>query len=160
MLYLIDTNVLVDARRYYYPLDRVPQFWEWLEDMGRNDALKVPLEVYEEVTDGDDDLVVWLKANKSAMVLDESFIPGLLTRVIERGYAPDLTDSEIEEIGADPVLIAYALADPSNRCVVTMETSKPSRQRANRHIPDVCRDFDIRCINTFQLIRELDFRIH
>ena len=159
MLHLIDTNVLTVAGRDYYPLDRVPQFWDWLEDMGRNGALKVPLEVYEEVTDGDDDLVVWLKANRSTMVLDESVDAGLLTRVIERGYAPDLTDSEMEKLGADPFLIAYALADPTNRCVVTMEASRPSRQRANRHIPDVCRGFDIRCINTFHLIRELDFRI-
>ena len=160
MLHLIDTNVLVDAARYYYPLDRVPQFWDWLEDMGRNGALKVPLEVYEEVTEGDDALVDWLKANKSAMVLEESVDAGLLTRVIERGYAPDLTDIAIEEIGwADPFLVAYALADRSNRCVVTMEASKPSVKGAHRRIPDICADFNVQCINTFLLIRELDFRI-
>ena len=158
MLHLIDANVLINAARDYYPLDRVPQFWEWLEGMGQNGALKIPLEVYEEVISGDA-LVDWLKANRSTMVLDESVDPGLLSRVVEQGYAPDLTDSEIEEIGADPFIIAYALADPTNRCVVTMEASKPSRQRANRHIPDVCRAFNIRCINTFQLIQELDFRI-
>lgn len=159
MIYLIDTNVLVDAARDYYPLDRVPQFWEWLEDMGRNGALKIPLEIYEEVASGDDVLAAWLKANRSTMVLYESIAPELLTKVIERGYALNLTDAEIEKIGADPFLIAYALADPNNRCVVTMEASKSSRIRANRHIPDVCDDLGIRCINTFCLIRELDFRI-
>ena len=30
-------------------------------------------------------------------------------RLTEEGYAPDLTDVEIEEIGRDPFLIAYAL---------------------------------------------------
>ena len=159
MLYLVDANVLIGAARDYYPLDRVPQFWEWLWDMGRNGALKIPLEVYEEVTAGDDNLVVWLKSNKSTMVLDESVDPGLLTRVVERGYAPDLTDSEMEKLGADPFIIAYALAARTNRCVVTMEASKPSSQRANRRIPDVCANFNIRRINTYQLIQELDFRI-
>ncbi len=159
MLYLIDANVIVDAARDYYSLNRVPQFWEWLLDMGRNGALKIPLEIYQEITPDDDDaLVAWLKANRSTMVLDESIDPELLTRVRER-YAPDLTDSEIEEIGADPSLIAYALANPSKRCVVTMEASRPRRKRANRHIPDVCDDLGIRWIDTFQLIRDLDFRI-
>ena len=158
MLHLIDANVLIRADRDYYPLDRVPQFWEWLGDMGRNGALKIPLEAYEEVTAGDA-LVDWLRANRSTMLLDESVDPGLLSRVVEQGYAPDLTESEIEKVGADPFIIAYALAARTNRCVVTMEASKPSRQRANRHIPDVCANFNIRCINTFQLIRDLDFRI-
>ena len=159
MLYLIDANVLIDAAEYYYPLDRVPQFWEWLEDVGGNGSLKVPTEVYEEIT-GDSSLVDWLNVNKSIMVLDESPEPEFTTMVLERGYAQDLTEVAIEEIGwADPFLIAYALADPSNRCVVTMEAPKPNRKGANRHIPDVCADFNIRCINTFRLIQELDFRI-
>ena len=80
--------------------------------------------------------------------------------VIEEGYADDLTDVEIEKLGRDPFLIAYALADLGNRSVVTTEVSKPSRIRANRHIPDVCDSFDIpipHC-DTFELIRALDFR--
>jgi len=38
--------------------------------------------------------------------------------VLEHGYAPDLNDVEIEEIGKDPFLIAAALAGP-DRAVVT-----------------------------------------
>ncbi|MCY4508918.1 MAG: DUF4411 family protein [Acidobacteria bacterium] len=32
MLYLLDANVLIDAHRDYYPLGRVPEFWDWLID--------------------------------------------------------------------------------------------------------------------------------
>ena len=78
--------------------------------------------------------------------------------VTEQGYARDLADDEIEKIGSDAFLIALAFADAGNRCVVTTESSKPSRTRANRHVPDVCRDLDVDCIDTFQLIRRLDFR--
>ena len=76
----------------------------------------------------------------------------------ERGYADDLTDDGIEKIGRDPFLIAYALADVQNRCVVTNERPRPGRTRANRHLPDVSREFNVLCINTFDMIRELDFR--
>jgi len=30
LLYLLDANVLIAANRDYYPLGRVPEFWDWL----------------------------------------------------------------------------------------------------------------------------------
>ena len=156
LLYLLDANVLIDAARDYYQIDRVPEFWSWLVRMGTQGQVKVPQEIYDEIMN--DDLKNWLHENKNALLLNESASLPLVTSVIERGYAPDLTDVEIGKIGADAFLIAYAFVDPQRRCIVTTEHSKPRRTRANRHIPDVCADLDIRCINTFQLIRVLDFR--
>lgn len=158
LLYLLDANVLIDANRDYYPISRVPEFWAWLAYMGEQGRVKVPQEVYEKVTDADDALANWLKANREATLLLEDVDPQLIDRVISEGYAEDLTDDEIEKLNEDPFLIAYALAHIENRCVVTTEQSKPTRQRANRHIPDVCDDMDVRCRNTFQLINDLDFR--
>ena len=164
VLYLFDANVLIDANRDYYPIARVPEFWDWLLEMGRLDRIKIPQEFFEEVIlppppkNRPDPLVEWLKTNKNALVLDEEAVAELVIRVTEQGYARDLTDEEIEEIGRDPFLVAYALVDTQKRCVVTTEHSKPSRTRANRKLPDVCNDFNVRCINTFALIQELNFR--
>jgi len=159
LLYLLDANVLIDANRDYYPIDRVPEFWEWLAHEGENGRVKIPLEVYEEIKDGDDVLAEWIKndQNKEALLFDEDVDVGLVSRVTDDGYANDLSDDEVVKIGRDPFLVAYALADNVNRCVVTTEASKPSRQRANRHLPDVCTTFDVPCINTFQFTRALDF---
>ena len=49
VLYLLDANVLIDANRDYYPIARVPEFWDWLLEMGRLGRIKIPLEIYEEV---------------------------------------------------------------------------------------------------------------
>lgn len=67
----------------------------------------------------------------------------LVSRVINEGYCPDPTDQEIEAMGRDPFLLAYALADPLNHTIVTTEVSKPSKRRANRKVPDVGRDLGI-----------------
>ena len=158
MLYLLDANVLIDARRDYYPPDRVPQFWQWLVDMGTQGRVRIPREIFDDIVRGNDELVDWLKRHKPSLVLDEYAPRELVAYVTEQGYARDLADDEIEKIGSDAFLIAHALADAGNRCVVTTESSKPSRTRANRHVPDVCRDLDVDCIDTFQLIRRLDFR--
>jgi len=159
LIYLLDTNVLIDANRDYYPIRRVSEFWEWLEYMGKKGSVKIPIEIYEEIKEGSDDLSIWAKkpSVESALLLIEEADVALVSYVIERGYANDLTEVEVERLGRDPFLIAYALQDINNRCVVTTEVSKPKSQRANRHIPDVCGTLNIPCCNTFRLISDLDF---
>ncbi len=159
MLYILDANMLIDAKRAYYQFDRVPEFWDWLAHMGTEGRVKVPKEVYDKITDAEgDDLTNWLRANKDAMLLSENVEPELIALVHEHGYGGNLTEDDIEKLNEDPFLIAYALSDINNRCVVTTEISRPSRQGANRHIPDVCKDLGARCYDTFEFIRELDFR--
>lgn len=158
MLYLLDANVLIDASRDYYPLRRVPEFWGWLIDRATQGQVKIPLEIFEEILVGkDDDLTRWLNDNRDALLLDEDVEETLVVRVTNQGYAPDLTEEEVERVGRDPFLIAYALGDPDQRTVVTTEVSKPKKQRANRHIPDVCDDLDVLHCNTYQFIEDLDF---
>ena len=162
MLYLLDANVLIDANRDYYPIERVPEFWEWLAAMGEKGLVKVPQEIFEEVVHPpparQDPLVDWLRNHQDVLLLNEAVRVDLVARIAEEGYAYDLDDVEVEKIGRDPFLIAHALADAHNRCVVSNESSRPSQQRANRRIPDVCRDFNVSCRHTFTFIQELDFR--
>ncbi len=164
MIYLIDANVLITANNLYYPIDRVPEYWEWLSYMGNQGYVKMPFEIFEEVKDGPDDaekdlLFAWLQedANKNALLLEEAVAPDLVQKVIAEGYAPDLTDDEVEQIGRDPFLIAYALVD-KERCVVTVETSAPKKQRQNRKVPDVCKTMGANFCNPFEFNRELGFR--
>jgi hypothetical protein len=160
VLFLLDANVLIDANRKYYSLDRVPEFWEWLIHVAADGQVKMPIEIFEEIAEGKDDLAMWARRDevKEAIVLAEEVDPALVARVLDQGYAEDLTDDEVEKIGRDPFLIAHALVSPQDRCVVTTEASKPSSQRANRHVPDVCSQFGLTCVDTFELVRQLDFR--
>lgn len=161
MLYLIDANVLIDADRDYYPMDRVPEFWEWLLHMGEKGNIKMPEEIREEIAiaqRGELPKRVRTEKFKNALVLKEEPEPHLVDQSVRQGYAHDLTDREVENLGNDPFLIAYALRDPSNRCIVTTEVSKAKRQRANRHLPDASEALGIQTYNTFEMTRRLDFR--
>lgn len=161
LLYLLDANVLIDANRDYYPIERVPEFWDWLAEMGQLGLVKVARENYEEVVPPSpsrpDALVVWLRLHEDVMVLDEQVNVGLVAHVVEHGYGHDLTEAEIQKLGRDPFLIAYALADIAERCIVTTEHSKPKQIRANRHVPDVSDVLNVPWCNTFDLIRNLNF---
>lgn len=166
MMYLLDANTLIDAKRDYFEIDRVPEFWEWIQHQGEAGRIKIPIEVYEEFEEAKnpdgtrDSLAEWAAdpAVRKALILEEDVDSTTMARVVSDGYCPDPTDQEIEKMGRDPFLIAHALRNAAQRTVVTTEISKPSKRRANRKIPDVCNDLGVRCINSFQLLRELDFR--
>lgn len=164
MLYLLDANVLITANNLYYPLEAVPEFWQWLVYQGEQGIVKMPIETFEEVKDGSTDgerdaLYAWIndETNKRALILDEEVDQAFVARIVQQGYAVDLSDQEIDQIGRDPFLIAYALAEPGQRCVVTTEVSSPRKQRQNRRIPDVCTTLGIDCIDTFAMSKALGF---
>lgn len=103
MLYLLDASVLITANAQYYPVDRIPEYWEWLQHLASKGQVKMPLEIFEELKEGPKDkdlLFSWLQvdANKTALLLNDSADPGLVQAVISNGYASDLNDDEVEQL--------------------------------------------------------------
>lgn len=84
-MHLIDANVLITAKNQYYEFERVPEFWDWLAHMGANGAIKMPLEIMEEVLGGEDDLAKWLSdaAIRDALCLNEEVNLGLVQKCNE-----------------------------------------------------------------------------
>ena len=118
--------------------------------MGLEIVRKSGLEIFEEIKDGPKDsgkdlLFDWIAQPqvRAALLLDESVNPDLVQRVVNQGYANDLTDAEVDELGRDPFLIAYGLADIRQRTIVTSEVSRPGKRRQNRKVPNVCNDFGL-----------------
>ena len=159
MLFLLDADTLIRGDREAYPLARFPVFWNWLVHQGATGRVKIAVEQFEEVTAGKGELVDWLKSPpvKTALLLLEEADPSLVARVVAQGYAPDLNEQEVEQLGLDPFLIAHALRERGRRTVVTFERSRPSARRANRKVPDVCRAVGVPSCDLYRLIRELDF---
>lgn len=164
MVYLLDANVLMTAHQSYYPIDAVPEFWDWLVYQAELGNVKMPVETFDEVRDGStdterDQLYAWIQqeAVKRNLLLDGDADVDLVRRVVDEGYAPDLTDDELEQIGQDPFLVAHALERVGERCVVTVEVSRPSKQRQNRKVPDVCDTLSVRWCDTFRMLKELRF---
>lgn len=129
--FLLDADTMIKADGLYYPRKRFPVFWDWLFAQGDAGAVKIPIEQYEEITVGNGELVDWLKTKdvREALEFSDEVDADLVKQVIEKGYAADLDESEILEIGRDPFLIAHALAAPKERVVVSFEVSKPSKKK-------------------------------
>ena len=114
MLYLFDANVLITASNTYYPIDQIPEFWSWVQYQGKLGNIKIPVEILEEILAGrkkDDPLLDWIgdKENRYALELDDTVDAAVVQEVVNKGYAPDLTDVELLVVGRDPFIIAYCM---------------------------------------------------
>ena len=160
LLYLLDANTLIDADQYYYGVNQVPQFWDWLLHEADAGRVKMPEEIWHEIKNSSSALGPWINdsAHKRLLILDEQPDAGLLNTVINTAYAPDLTDAELEQIGADPFLVAYSLVDAADRVVVTKEVSAPSKLRGKRKLPDACNIMQVRWMTDFTMYKTLNFK--
>ena len=168
MQYLIDSNVLITANATYYESGRIPPFWDWLARQAASSVVKMPIELVTEITPSEEDRAFrdWMDSNAANLSLGEEQLEQTVIHVLEQGYGFDpstfLDDIPLANTN-DAMLIAYAFAAKENRCVVTLEAVQHIENTLpnpeNRKIPLVCNLLGVSCIDTFDLIRELDFRI-
>lgn len=158
-MYLVDANVLIEAKNRYYAFDIAPGFWSWLD---RAHQLSVACSidaVLDELLEGNDELAAWARANA------EFFRP------IDQGTARhfgDLTSwatsrnftraalSNFTGNNADYLLVAYAREH--QHTVVTHERSQPNA-RARVLIPDACLAMGVSTTDTFQMLRQTGARL-
>ena len=164
-MHLIDANILITAHNTYYPTNRIPEFWSWVLSKAQAGLVKMPVEMIEEVQGGTGDaekdlLFDWLQQEGvvDTLRLNEEVNPDHLQKVLDDGYGQNLTDVDLEKIGRDPFIMAYAMASAADRHVVSNEISRPNAQGTNRKIPDICKQFGLNSCNAFGLIRQLDFK--
>ncbi len=158
MLYLLDASSVIGVHDTYYSSDRVPEFWEWLQFQFRKGVCKIPPSVFAEIKPTNEKFKNWLSTNKKDLVLSKHENLELVRNVEAEAYGQNLTEVQVKKIGADPFLIASALENREQRSVVTHEVSKPSKKGANRQIPDICDQLDVRWMSTLEFIEVLDFK--
>lgn len=94
MIYLVDASVIITAKDYYYQIDRVPEFWEWLSYWGEQGKIRIPKEIMFEITQDSGILGKWIKERKNLFLIDEEIQN--VNYVLMNGY--DLTLDEIDDI--------------------------------------------------------------
>ena len=104
----VGANVFISAHGDYYPPPRVPEYWDWLAHQAEIGTIKVPQPIWNEIKPHDEDLMGWLKAHQNNFILDPDESDIIVPEVLAQ-YGNDLTEGELEQIGADTFLVAAAL---------------------------------------------------
>lgn len=155
-MYLLDANVFIEAKNFYYRFDTFPGFWDWLDAEQDNGQVASIKPIRAELLRGNDELAEWIKERNDLGwflpvddVETQQNLAQIAVWVMEQPFRevakPDFLG------GGDPWLIAKAKAIGAT--VVTQETFDAQSMKKVK-IPNVCRAFDVPYINTFDLIRQ------
>jgi len=155
--YDLDANVFIQAARRYYAFDLAPKFWDSLLKHAENERICSIDKVKGELKRGKDDLAIWATGDFSFAFVSTDQLDviktysSIMTWVENQSQFTDAAKADFAK-GADGWLVAHAKV--RGCVVVTEEVYDPAIKRKVR-IPNVCREFKVRSINTFDMLREL-----
>lgn len=155
--YCLDANVLIQAWQKYYSPKLCPDYWKILDELGKQGRIFIPQMVYEEITRTEDELSDWLKKSN----IPEYKIDGPVTEALKTIYSANpfhqnLVDNTKSRSLADPWVIAHAMKE--NATVVTKEEKISAANTTKIKIPNVCDNMNVRWINDYQFVEELNIR--
>ena len=152
MSYVFDASALIGAWVRSYPPDLFPRVWEQMDSLAVDSRLLVPAEVLAELERQDDELLAWVKERADSIVIPTTRALMLEVRAILEEF-PHLTKTGTGRGKADPFVIA--LAKLRNMPVVTLEQGGSAQKP---RIPYVCRQRNIHCMATLDVIRAEGWR--
>lgn len=158
-MFLVDTNILVEAYRRYYAFDLVPSFWDFLDRNFEAGNLVSIRPVLDELKEGNDALTEWAKDRPQffkdiADLATFQMMSEIADWVKEQDYRQSAVDEFLRI--ADYLLVAYVAAH--GLTVLTHELPSPESKKCVL-IPDVCRAFGIDYADTFTMMRALEFQL-
>lgn len=162
-LYVIDANIFMQAARDYYSFELAPSFWNALLEWADGGIVISVDKVFQEIKQGreNDPLLEWsikefarfFETTQTSAVL-QCFADLSQWTEAHDTYNRAAKDQFMSDNNADIWIVAFAKAH--NGVVVTFEIEGNGIHRVK--IPEVCEAFDIECINTFQMLKELKFQ--
>lgn len=150
-MYSFDTSAFLDVSSRWYPRDVFPTVWEQLDKLIHEGKLVAVDEVLRELERGDDDIYKWAKEREHAFHILDHDIQNAVLEILRE--FPKLVDSRTGKSFGDPFVVAHAKC--RGLIVVTGETGGTVMRPK---IPNVCKQFGIKCINIVEMFRELQWK--
>lgn len=156
-LFILDSNIFIEAKNRHYGFDFCPAFWDFLDIEIKKTTILTIKEVYNELSKGDDDLANWIKARKDSsffIPFDDEETQKEFTKIAQyvvNNFSTEQANKFLDV--ADPWLIAKAKV--LGATIVTQEVLAPSNTRKVK-IPNICVHFGVNYTNPFNMLRALE----
>lgn len=156
-LYCLDANVLIQAWQKYYSPALCPDYWDRLNDLGRQGVIFIPAIVKDEILRTEDELAKWLKTSKIQIRDITEPVTYHLRQIYNTNPVhKSLVDNVKGRSLADPWVIAHAMTESA--VVVTKEEKITAANSTRIKIPNVCENMGIRWMNDFEFVAEVGMR--
>ena len=150
VVYSLDLSALFAAFNERYPIENFPAFWCKIEELIKNDRLKIAEIAFDEAL-RDEGVKKWCKENQLRPNFRWATNDPIQRKVSEiLKLFPKLLDDRRGKSGDDPWVIALAMV--SQNCIVVTE-EKPTGSPLRPEIPDVCAHFNLQCIQLVELVQ-------
>jgi hypothetical protein len=155
MIYLLDSNTLIEAKNRYYGMTICPGYWSWvLRSNGQGVVASIET-VGDELKRGNDELAEWAKQNAALFlpVSDDSTQAAFVQVAAHAAsQTAQMKPGALEEFlgGADPWLIAKAMTIEGSVVVTHEQFNLQMRRKFS--IPNVCQHFGVLWMDTFAVL--------
>lgn len=159
--YVLDANAFIEAENKFYTPNLCPGYWKALIVQHENGRVFSIDKVLKELTDKGDWLSDWATDTVPATFFrktqDQAVVKAFQAMVTWVNSVPQFMPAAKAEFAAvaDGWLIAFAKVN--KLIVVTHEEYAPDAQR-KVPIPNVCLEFNVECVNTFEMLEDLGVR--
>ena len=156
--YVLDANPFIEAKNRYYGFSLCPGFWKALVAQHNNDRVVSIDRVFDELVEEGDELSKWAEEvvpdSFFKKTQDQAVIDMFQKMVMWVNAQPQFTSAAKIEFAsvADGWVMAYAKVN--DLVVVTHEEFAPLVQK-KVPMPNVCLEFEIEYVNTFEMLKEL-----
>jgi len=153
-MYLIDSDVFIDAKNRHYGFDIVPAFWTWIEQQHRAARVFTVQRVADEVLAGGDELAEWMTTQPASFRLparpeDQPALRTVSHWAVDAGYHQAAVATFLQ--AGDYFLVAQALS--LGFTVVTQEIPDPVISKKRIKIPDACKSVGVPWVTPFTMLR-------
>lgn len=153
MSYLIDSDVLIQAKNRHYPFDVCPGFWDWLDQAHAADRVFSVEKVCDELCAGADELAGWARDRDSFFLKPDDEVAATMADVAQwvTTHQPPYTPAAVSEFlaAADYYLISHARA--YGLTVVTAEVAAATPNKVK--IPNACQALGVAHTDVFAMLR-------
>lgn len=163
-IYCLDANVLIQSWQKYYAPEICPDYWEILNELGKQGRIFIAEEVKNEivVTDDkekkEDDLSKWLKRSSIPVHKPTENVIKCWQNILQANPLHKLLVDNVKGRSlADPWVISQALDKKAT--VVTKESPIISlNAKKPVTIPNVCDNMGVRWIDDFAFVKEIGLK--
>lgn len=157
MRYLLDANTLIEAKNRYYHMAICPGYWQWIQLKHQSGEVASIESVAEELLRGNDELKDWVAEHTDIFVpVSDGPTQTAFSEIAAYVAAESarMKPGAMEDFlaGADPWLVAKAMV--TGAVVITHEAFNLEARRKFL-IPNLCHQFNVRWMDTFQLLHTL-----
>ncbi|WP_010632948.1 DUF4411 family protein [Sporolactobacillus vineae] len=159
-LYVLDTNIFVQAYKTYYSFDLAPSFWKLIVEQAKRgkiltiDRAKQEIDSYNKDDPlkkwADMKIDTWCKSTNDTKVIS-SYVQ-IIDWVMKQNSIKDYAKEEFGRI-CDSWIIAFAHA---YSCTVVTQEKYDSNCKKRVKIPNVCEAFHVPYMGTFEMMRKLN----